>query len=207
MIEIITGDSATYAALAYGKPDLAVMDFCNQYAQQKFETFDPWLQNHLSTMTNPVFTTSNYQKIHNISEALDASLVSDWNTNRIRACRTTAEVQNIPQIMVEWVMACPELRTLYQKRQLAGYGEDYENICPEGVGEDHYFYRVAVEGLIMDNPDDDGCTATEWFDDLLDPTHNLTLTDQTNIQTAWTVARSALIEGINDPTSRFNDAL
>lgn len=206
MIEVIQGDSSTYAAHAYGTPNLADMEWCNQYTQQKIASYDPWLQQHLQNESSNIFNTFNYQRVHDISRALTTQDTSDWLVDGVHPLRTVEDIQNAPPVMVEWIMANPTLRDRFHRQTIAGYDESYENACPKGVGEDHYFYRLAMEGLVVEEADGES-SATEWFDEVFDDRYKLEHIDKVFIQQAWAVAIGALHKNEEDPTSRYNAQL
>ena len=207
MITIIDGDSAMYAAAAYGTPHMADMVGLQQRAQQRLTNYDPWVVEYVNTQQPTVFNTYNYERVIQLAKSMNRQQDQLWYSDIIKPLKTTQEVQAAPNCMIEFIMACPTLRRMYKNQEIAAYDKEYKDLCSsDGVGEDHYFYRIVKEGVLEKNEVGE-YTATEWFDELLLPEHKLSLIDQTAIMDTWETALEALALGIEDPTSRFGAQL
>jgi hypothetical protein len=108
--------------------------------------------------------------------------------------------------MINWIMANPVAREMYHRQEIAGYDEYYTDPEPGKVGEDHYYYRRAVNGLFLEDKDGE-FVATEWLEDLWDPSDSLDIVDQRSIQATWETLVTALRKRGSDPTSRWNAQL
>lgn len=206
MITVIDGDTNTFRAIAYGQPDPLTMDWCRQRHEERIQTLDPFVQQAWQQSSNTVFGNIDYQAIANLSKAMSNQLDGVWVHDTIMALDTLAQLQAPPPIMVKWVMANPNLRELYHDQLIAGYDEYYVDPEPGKRGEDHYYYRRAVNGLFLENTNGE-LEASEWFENISDPSDVLDIVDQCSIQSTWASAIKFINERASDPTSMYNAQL
>lgn len=203
MITVVNGDTNTFRAYAYGEPDLLTMQWCQQRQAEQFQVLDPVVRDNFLAQAGTVFGQVDYEGIARMAKAINNQLDSIWFRDIITTLSTVPELQNPPPIMINWIMACPEVRELYHQQAVAGYDEFYTDPEPGRNGEEHYYYRRAVNGLFIEN-DEGEMEAVEWFEDLWKPEDALDIVDQRSIQATWMHLVNALNEGQSDPTSRFN---
>ena len=203
MITEIVGDTNTFRAMAYGRPDLLTVDLCRQQEQQHLMMLDPMVRANYENMAGSVFGAIDYEGIANMSRALRNQNDGVWLVNDIIPLTTIGEMQNPPPVMVDWIMANPDVRELYHQQSIAGYDEYYVDHHPGCIGTDHYHYRRVVNGVFSENEAGE-MVAVEWLEDLVKATDNLTLAEQLIITNVWSRMSEALTAGGVDPTSRFN---
>lgn len=206
MITEITGDTNTFRALAYGRPDMLTMNWCRQQEQQHLMMLDPMVRANYENMAGTVLGAIDYESIANMSRALRNQSDGVWLTNDIIQLTTIGEMQNPPPVMVDWIMANPDVRERYHNQQIAGYDEYYVDHDPGFIGYEHYHYRRVKNGIFEENPQGE-MVAVEWFDDLRKPTDDLLFGEQLVIMNVWDEMSKILSEGNIDPTSRFNASL
>ncbi len=206
MITVVDGDTNTFRAIAYGTPDPLTMEWCRQRHDDRIAVLDPFVQQAWQASKNTVFGNIDYQAIANMNRALSNQLDSIWIHDRIMALTTVEQLQSPPPIMMRWVMAEPTIRKMYHNQQLAGYDEFYDDPEPGKRGEDHYYYRRAVNGLFLEGQNGE-MEAVEWFEHIIDPTDILDIVDQCSIQSTWAGALRIIAERAADPTSMYNAQL
>lgn len=206
MITEITGDTNTFRALAYGRPDMLTMDWCRQREQQHLMMLDPLVRANYESLAGTVLGAIDYESIANMSRALRNQADGVWLTNDIIKLTTIGEMQNPPPVMVDWIMANPDVREMYHNQQIAGYDDYYVDHDPGLIGYDHYHYRRVKNGIFEENTQGE-MVAVEWFDDLRKPTDDLLFGEQLVIMSVWDEMSKILSEGNVDPTSRFNASL
>lgn len=206
MITEITGDTNTFRALAYGRPDMLTLDWCRQREQQHLMMLDPLVRANYESMAGTVLGAIDYESIANMSRALRNQADGVWLTNDIIPLTTIGEFQNPPPVMVDWIMANPDVREMYHNQQIAGYDEYYVDHDHGLRGYDHYHYRRVKNGIFEENTQGE-MVAVEWFDDLRKPTDDLLFGEQLVIMKVWDEMSKILAEGNVDPTSRFNASL
>lgn len=139
-----------------------------------------------------------------VMQAAARMVSSLWKANIFRELNTIADMQHAPPVMREFIMAEPEIRTMYHRQQIEGYNGWYVDNEPGVVGEDHYQYRRVVDGIALDQGDK--WVATNYIEDVL-PGHELDVAQQTVVLNTWDNIKAKILEGGDDPTSRWNAAL
>lgn len=205
-ITVVSGDTNTFRASAYGRPDVMTMQWCEQREQQQFQNVDPLVRQQFLDQRGTVFGELDYTSILQLSKAMSNQMDTTWMRNVIQTLNTVEQLQVAPPVMINWIMANPVAREMYHRQEIAGYDEYYTDPEPGKVGEDHYYYRRAVNGLFLENKDGE-FVATEWLEDLWDSSDSLDIVDQRSIQATWETLVTALRKRGSDPTSRWNAQL
>lgn len=199
MALLIDGDAMSFRAAAYGRPQQATV----QFLQQQFH--DPsramlFANNSFMERSRAMFEENYGDAAMARLEAVRRSLRRTWDDDDIRPLNSVEELQNAKPVMQRWIMANPFIRKLYKEGRVVGYGDSYVDHKKQGVGEDHYDYRIAMSGLATFN-DEDGWTATTYGDELLAGDVRPTFVEQTDIFATWCEAKGLLMSGKRDITS------
>jgi hypothetical protein len=133
-------------------------------------------------------------------------LTSHWNRNVVRPLTDVPMLQQAPMVMQRYLMAEPTTRSLYHKQQCDGYSETYYDMEPDQIGEDHYDYRRAMNGMVTETEDGGWCY-TEYLDELHDGDRELMFEEQFDIQRSWRHLLDAMLDKKDDPTSPWNAEL
>ena len=151
-------------------------------------------------------------------EFYSSNAVLDFSKSIVNKINTSSDAQHILPLykledfqqsnllMQRWVMANPSYRVKYLDQKVDGYSETYVNMDDKDVGENHYDYRRATDGLINFN-DEHGWSANIYLDPLRDGDRDLLFTEQMDIQDTWAVADLLLALGKDDPTSKTGGML
>ena len=115
-------------------------------------------------------------------------------------------MQQAKPVMRRFMMAEPTIRKMYNKQRISGYENDFFNLNPTHVGEDHYDYRKVMDGICVIDEETGDWTATSYSDDFNDDDVILSQSDQVDILTTWNNAKLWLQSG-KDVTSPTNDDL
>lgn len=168
-------------------------DMGRQYAQRAEETwkqlYDPTLMRQARSMM---------RRVGGILHPNSITYLED-----VRALQTAKP------IMQRYIMALPELRKIYHRQMCDGFSDSYVDLEPKAIGEAHYDYRRVMDGMVVmtDLPDGKtGWTVTMYPDELHEGDRRLEIDEQDMIQSAWEVAKSAILRRI-DPTDVFNGKL
>lgn len=168
--------------------------------------------NHLTEMGQQFFSGLRdiYERVsgsHAMRTARAASrkVASIWQSDEIRQLKTIGQCQQAPLTMQRWIMANPTVRRMYQQQRLEGYSETYLDVEPNVRGEEHYDYRRAMNGVIIDT--DDGWYSTTYYDDLVEGDRELTLEEKVDILDTWDTVLYYIRQGGEDPTSPSNAEL
>lgn len=138
-----------------------------------------------------------------LARAASRAVRSIWQRDEIRELMTVGEFQHAPNSMQRFIMANETIRRLFQQQRCDGYSETYMDTEPGAIGEAHYDYRRATNGMVMEAADG-SFYATTYFDDLLEEDRELMLDEQIDIQHSWSRIVEMVRRGGEDPTSRFN---
>lgn len=127
-----------------------------------------------------------------------------WKPNIFRVLEDISDMQHAPPVMRQFIMAAPEIRNLYHKQQIEGYNGWYVDNEPGKVGEDHYDFRRVMDGIVRDDGDKWFCNS---YQEDVHEGDNLDLPEQTAVLVSWDNVYKKILEGGDDPTSRWNAAL
>ncbi len=206
MARIVTGDVDMFRAAMYGVPQQSVIQ---QVQQHLYDT-----SQRLGTMGNSIIQFAE-QKMeealssdaYRLAKAAMRRVGSIWDVNEIRALRESWQVQNAQPRMMEYVMAEPTIRALYQRGLCDGYGNEYHDPYKQDIGEDHVVWRRVNNGLVtIGGEDDDFDWHATTYGDSFDETPELEHLEQLDILETWDTIRATIAKGI-DPTSRYDSDL
>lgn len=205
MANFIQGDGLTFDALIYGGGNRSAQNLISnmsaQFNNRVHQDFLPMFQNLAGT----VFEAVNVSKGLENLKALGYKLGGMLNPHQVSLLENVLEMQQANEGMRRWIMACPDIRSLYHNGMISGYDGLYQDIQPDAIGEDHYDYRRATCGIIMDRPDGK-MESWQFFDD--GPVEDeLVFSDQVDIICTWNNMKAVLDLGIDDPTSAHGGKL
>ncbi len=137
--------------------------------------------------------------------APDSCSKTDY-TNYVLPLITLENQQNASPVMQRWIMANPEIRSIYLKQRCDGYNETYTNLYGNKIGEEHYDYRRVMNGIGVEQENGD-IDFVQYFDELVEGDRELTLLEQTDILNTWNTTNMILSLWEDDPTSSDGDKL
>lgn len=198
MAQFISGSADTFRALAYGTPHASTTEFLHNQMQG--------VGQNLTQAGQQFFQGARdlYERFSGSSAMAAARLARRavgglWESNEIRALIDTVEQQRASLPMQRWAMANPYVRQKYHNQTIEGYEGSYKDAFPEDIGENHYDYRRVVNGILVE--DEDGWSATTYFDELLPDDRELEHDEQLDIATMWQFMKDNIKRGGEDPTS------
>lgn len=129
-----------------------------------------------------------------------------FQTNVIRELSTIGELQNPPSCMRHLIMACPEVRAMYLNQTIDGYSGQYTNSYGTDIGHEHYDYRRVMDGIVVEKEKESGFVVSQYLEEVHEG-DELYFDQQVEVLMTWSHIRAKLLEGRDDPTSRWNAAL
>lgn len=150
-------------------------------------------------------TKSRFEQFHGSAAIAKARLAMQHvaqvqNTDGVRSLFDVIDFQTATPTMQRWVMACPEVRSVYHKQQCDGYSETYVDDAPGKIGHDHYDYRRVMNGIVQEI---DGEYMTYVYSEDLKPGDTeLPLVEQAAILTTWDIAKLMFKKGYDDLTNQ-----
>jgi hypothetical protein len=202
-VNVIPGDSLEFNALLYPAQHPNTI----QYIQNSINQMPMILQDSARDLYiaaqqryNQYNSSEARQRVFHALSALD----NIRQENVIYAIKSLDQCQSATLTMQRWVMAEPNVRTLYHNQQCDGYSDTYVDVEPNKIGVDHYDYRRAMSGVVRYDKDD--IVANFYMDELRDGDRELDPYEKLMIQQAWEVAKIAISQ-LNDPTDPFKGSL
>lgn len=137
-------------------------------------------------------------------EALRNKAGNLFQENRITAIHDIGDMQNAPDIMIDYIMAVPEVRDAYAQGLINGYEGRYQDIQPLYAARDHVLYRQMVNGMMESYTDYHGATT---YRESYSHDRELNFEERCRIrQTAQSIA-DMVIHGVCDPTDEWNNLM
>lgn len=206
MAQIVIGGADEFDAMVFGRPHPGTQQFLASQIERPTSILTEAGRRFMEKARDLYERISGSYALR-VARAAGRQVRSLWQTDEIRPLTTIAELQTAPLTMQRWIMANPELRRAYHRQQCDGYSSTYVDIFPNDIGESHYDYRRAVNGLVMMDEETGDWEATTYMEELLPEDEELLLEDQVDIQISWAHAVSALRAKGPDPTSIWDKDL
>jgi hypothetical protein len=119
--------------------------------------------------------------------------------NAIYAIHNYEDLVDASVTMRRSIMADLVIREAWQKQRIDGYCENYLDLEPGQNGHDHYDYRLATDGMVIAEENDERATVTNYTEDYRGIDRKLYIEEKVNIAVTQEAARLSLRSGY-DPT-------
>lgn len=205
MAQVISGGNAAVHALLYGEVHPGTQRFFESQRGQGLRHLTETARSYVSEVANR-FGYMAMEATQNAIRNVRRKASWAWHGDFIRPLRTLDDLQLAPPSMLRYIMAEPIARKMYHNQSLAGYDDDYIDLQPGKVGEDHHEYRQVMDGIVQvdETPDDDGnyhWHADQWLDETLEDESPLDFKDQLDIIETWGNLSRQISKRLKDPTS------
>lgn len=204
-MQVLTGGARTFSALTYQNQHPE-----NQsYFMHKFNTFNDNLTDAGKSFlagAAELYDKFNGSEAMRLAKATLRKVKSIWDRDDIRELFGIGELQHAKPIMQRWIMACPEVRSVWQDQRCDGYSDTYQDMHPGKIGADHYDYRRVMDGVLEEFVDDEGEDSfmiVSYIDDLVEGDVELALEEKLDILSTWDMLRMHMSSGGEDPTSPY----
>lgn len=215
MAQIVRGDREVFSHMLFGGPD----PYLQQYIQET--------NNHFSTMLTSVGQqfVQNAQNIFSRIESNEALRLARAAMRKVNTylqedviyqMTTIDELQEAPNIMVQWIMTHPQLRQLHKDEVIDAYGNRYIDVQPGAYKWNHQDYCTVYGGWMEQRTEiitkDDGTQTEEHFVEYVTPLEDesdvevLLDEEAVMIHQAHVLVDRALAEK-RDPTSYYDNIL
>lgn len=112
---------------------------------------------------------------------------------------TVSALQNADGLMRDYIMANPLTMQKYLDEEILGYEGGFSKLCT-GIGEDNFFYRQAMSGLLNFTTEEDKTVLRHTsYSESLAP--GLSFRDRESISRTWRALEHHLEKGLFDVTS------
>ena len=139
-------------------------------------------------------------------------IVGVFHTDIVQYLPTFDDLHIAKPIMIPYVMACPELRTLYEYGDSEGYGDNYCDLQPGIIGEGHVHYDRVMNGVMTAIKDEDGEETDDYEyyitipEDEDDVANQIEPYQQVDVLRTWETVIRCIVAGI-DPASPTGNKL
>jgi hypothetical protein len=211
MLTFINGDSNTFSAIACGAPDPMTAQWCLQRNEAIQSQMLPEARTFFQNTVGTVFDALAYNDITRMAKALVRKVESFWMPDHVQVLDTIGKLQNAPNTMLQYIMACPGVRDMYYRQEIAGYDgrwvdQEHRDIDPTET----LAYKAVVNGVFQQVGDTEEEICVEYLGEFDTPETeimNLDLADQTAIMETWAHMKMHLSRRKEDPTSPANAML
>jgi hypothetical protein len=150
-----------------------------------------------------------YEKVNNshairIAKAAIRHAKGIYQPNVIIQIDDVEGMRSATPMMQNYIMAQPDLRTLYHKQLVNGYSDTYIDIDPKRNKDDHYYYRRVMDGVVQDSEENGEYrwVSRNYHDDLIEGHTDLTFQEKHDVMLTWNQI-VALLADNKDPTDIF----
>lgn len=203
-MQIVYGGPEAWDALAYGEQNpLNISYFQNQV--QNFGSTLTEMGKRFYSDAGDLYEKFNGSRAMTALRNVTKMAKTLFQPNIVKNLTTVDEMQIAPHVMQRWIMACPEVRTMYNKQQCDGYSDTYMDTSPGTIGETHYDYRRVMDGVVQET--DDGWRVKHFMDDLHDGDRELLHDEKVDILSTWDSLQYFMHPGLKDPTNPYGGSL
>ena len=202
-INVMTGDDVSFRALAYGyEKHPGTLSFMESTMNNVSNVLTAGGQAFLSNARS-IYDNLNGSYAMQMARAACNKVGNMFARTDIHEIREIEKLQNANLIMQRYIMASPEVRTVFQSQLCNGYSETYVDMYPGKIGEDHYDYRRVQNGILNDEDE----RITYYLDDLVEGDRELAFDEQLAIKATWKVVADLMKYGSVDPTDPLNGSM
>lgn len=204
MAVIVRGGPDVFATMAFGTTHPSTMQFIQQQAQQLSETMSAAGQAFVDR-GRELFERYHGHEAMRLAKAAMRAAQHLFQQDIIQPLMSISALQQAQPVMQRWIMACPEVRNMYNMQRCDGYSDTYIDMNPGTAGKDHYDYRKVTDGLLIEGGEDDDY---DWrrvttVTDINEDDVTLTISEKSDILTMWDLISTMMKSGKEDPTSPY----
>lgn len=205
MVQVSYGDSNDFNALAFGQKHPGTLAFLENQVSSFSQTLNDAGRSFFSNARD-VFEQFNGETAMRLARAAVRKAGSLFQRDEIRSIWDLGQLQQAPLVMQRWIMANPVVRQTFQDQRCDGYADTYADMYPGALAENHYDYRRAMNGVLVDDEENDW-SCKIFLDELVEGDRELDLEEKTDIQSTWAAVEALMHAGGEDPTSPFANKL
>ena len=199
MVQVITAPNEAFNLLLYPEQNQANVAWVQNQFQNLGATFTGLGQKFMEEAKTIYHNLQNSEVVQRARNLL-RSANAQFHSSAIQPLVNIESLQAASYTMMRWVMAEPTTRALYQKQQIDGYADLYQDPEPNCIAENHYDYRRVVNGILQENTEGD-LTITEYFELLKEGDRELEFHEQVDILRTWDIVKMFIEAADEDPTN------
>lgn len=201
MANVHFGGGDMFNALVCGETTESTRRFLDSQFTGQASAYASEAGNRFMERAKALYERARDNSVTRMLKAASRKIQTRTNTDVVFRSRNIADLQHAKPKMQRWIMAMPAVRRMYHEQMCDGYSDSYVDVAPDDVGKDHYDYRRATNGMVMDT--EEGWEINCYIEDLHDLDTPLTFEEQCDIQDTWDMVDEFLKVGKDDPTSKF----
>lgn len=201
MANVHYGGGDMFNALVCGETTESTRRFLDSQFTESMSAYASEAGERFYERARTLYDRARNSNVARLLKAASRKVKSKGKTDVVFRPRNIADLQHAKPKMQRWNMAMPRLRRLFHEQMCDGYSDSYVDVAPNDVGADHYDYRRATNGMVMDT--DEGWEVNCYIEDLHDLDAPLSFEEQCDIQDSWDLINEYLEAGKDDPTSKF----
>mgnify|MGYP001626189315 CR=1 FL=1 len=202
--QVITGNDIELDGLLYPTQHVNTMQFIQSNLSQIPSTIIGAAQNLFQEAAQKYKQLQSSATMMRVMNALKLAK-NTKQENIIYEINNIEDSQLATVTMQRWLMACPEVRTLYHEQRCNGYSDTYVDVEPEKVGEDHYDWRQVMTGVVRYDSDD--IVSKFYMEELKPGDRELNPYEKIAIVNSWEVMKIAVSQMLEDPTDPMKGTL
>jgi hypothetical protein len=157
-----------------------------------------------------LFDSFNGAEAMRLARLAAAKLGNVFRQDTIQSLWDISAIQAAQFNMQRWIMANPDVRSVYQDQRCDGYSDSYVDMFPGDIKHSHYDYRQVMDGMPVSVVDEDGVDnycVSFYMEDPIEGDTPLALDQKLDILSTWKIVSSLMEQGDNDPTSAYGGKL
>lgn len=191
----------------YGRMNQNTVEYVRNRVEEGVRSFNSRARERYERMRDDVLDTVSVDRLSRRLEAAARITRSKFREDSIRPLVDMVDLQNPPSQMLHYMGANPTMRRRWQNNQCDGWSDRYTDTHPDTIGEDHYWYRRATQGLRVQSEDGDCLETHVYFERLVDGDEELDIDRQQDVLESWQMLEHFISIGRDDPTSKWNASL
>lgn len=203
---IVQGGDEAFDALAFGEQNPSNQSFLSSFFQGDIGEKGTSFFADFAHRAKARYEAFNSDEAIILGKAALNQVRGYFTPNTIRFISDLAGLQVAGDVMQRWIMANPTVRRMYHAQQCDGYSETYVDREPGKVGEDHYDYRMLMNGIVEEDADGN-ITHTQYMEDLIGDDQPLHAYDQFSILATNELAEHFMKAAGKDCTNIWNGDL
>lgn len=203
MVQVVVGGSSDFNAMVYGYDrHPGTMNFLENQFSNISSTLTEAGKSFFSNAKDVFESFTNSDAMRAARNALRKA-GGLFQRDEIRSIWDLGDIQTAKPTMQRYIMAMPELRSLWQQQRIDGYSDTYVDMHPGAIGENHYDFRRMVNGVVQELVDDPEAdyVIRECIDDLVDDDRELDTDEKADLDYTREVVKAIVDIGEDDPTS------
>lgn len=156
MARVVIGDRTVMNAMLFGGPPPMLQDYMQQSQQHFLGTLNDVGRQFAETAQH-TFAQLDASEAMRLAKAAFRTINVYGLTDIIQPLYTEERIRTAPQCMIPYIMACPEITSLYNEGVIDGYNDRYTPVTktiPMGW-ENPYYAQVMNGQMILTNEDEE----------------------------------------------------